>query len=281
MKTIDPTACRYRTRAAHLLALAALLAAWLPAVQAQEEALFPTPVAAEKPAFPSPVHARWHNSLAAFAKADQTQFPASDGVVFVGSSTIRMWRGLAQDFSPLPLLNRGFGGSTLADCNALAHELVIQYKPRQVILYAGDNDLAEGRSPADVLASFASFVQRVRAELPGSRIDFISIKPSPSRLSLMPRIREANALIQAHAQTLADVRYIDVFSPMLDAQGQPRPELFLGDRLHLNAAGYQLWQSVVGAYLPAAPAAPPGLAQIANREAVSASATPTPPRTAP
>lgn len=243
-----------------LLALAALLIAAAPALQAQELPEFMP--AAEAPTV-APAHARWQGSLAAFAAADQAQRPASGGVLFVGSSTIRLWPHLAQDFSAQPvLLQRGFGGSTLADCSALARELVTQYKPRQVLLYAGDNDLAEGRPPAEVLARFARFVQRVRAELPGTRIDYIAIKPSPARLALLPKVREANALIASHAKTLKDVGYIDIFSPMLNAEGQPRPELFLADRLHLNAAGYQLWQSVIAAHLlapghEAAPAAAP------------------------
>ncbi len=270
------------------LALAALATPWLPSVQAQDmfevemaltAAATPMPVVTEKMAALSPAHARWQASLASFAKADQAHYPASDGVLFVGSSSIRLWSRLADDFGQLSVLNRGFGGSTLADCHALARELVIQYRPRQVLLYAGDNDLAEGHSPGDVLKSFASFVQRVRAELPDSRIDYISIKPSPSRLSLLPRIRETNALIATHAQTLAGVRYIDVFSPMLDAQGLPRPELFLGDRLHLNAAGYRLWQSVIASHLAAPPPRTPQ-SPASGHEAVSVSAPPLPLHTA-
>ncbi|MEO5660508.1 MAG: SGNH/GDSL hydrolase family protein [Polaromonas sp.] len=243
-----------------LLALVALAAAPLSSVHAEEGSQRPVPSQAAEPVFVAPVAAppaastRWKISLANFAKADQAQPPASDGVLFVGSSTIRMWPHLSTDFRQWPiLLNRGFGGSTMADCNALARELVIQYKPRQILVYAGDNDLAEGRSPTDVLKSFTGFVQRVRSELPGSRITYISIKPSPKRLSLLSRIRDTNALIAAYLKTLADVRYIDVFTPMLNAEGLPRPELFLSDRLHLNPAGYQLWQSVIASYLPAPP----------------------------
>ncbi|RYX97849.1 MAG: GDSL family lipase [Comamonadaceae bacterium] len=203
-------------------------------------------------------YTRWQTSLAAFAKSDQEVHPAQDGVLFVGSSTIRMWSQLSQDFRQVPvIINRGFGGSTMADCTALVRELVLQYKPRQVMVYAGDNDLAEGRSPQDVLKSFSTFVQNVRAELPGTRIAYISIKPSPSRAALMPKIRETNALIASYVQTLPDTRYIDIFTPMLSADGQPRPELFLRDQLHLNEAGYRLWQSVIATHLPSSQLAQP------------------------
>ena len=203
---------------------------------------------------PSPAYARWQSSLDAFALTDQKSQPATDGVLFVGSSTIRLWSNLSQDFRQVPvLINRGFGGSTMRDCNALVRELVIQYKPRQVMVYAGDNDLAEGRTPAEVLGSFENFVRSVRAELPAARISYISIKPSPSRTLLLPKVKQTNALIASFAQTVTDVRYIDIFNPMLNAQGQPRPELFLADRLHLNEAGYQLWQSVLAADVSMSP----------------------------
>lgn len=199
-------------------------------------------------------HTRWRSSLDTFANADREQRPGSGGVLFVGSSTIRLWPQLAQDFSQNPVvINRGFGGSTMRDCNALVRELVIQYRPKEVVVYAGDNDLAEGRTPAEVLGSFAGFVGRVRAGLPDARIAYISIKPSPARVALLARIRETNALIADYIQTVPGVRYIDIFTPMLAADGSPRAELFRGDRLHLNDAGYRLWQSVIATDLVAQP----------------------------
>nr|WP_229722948.1 SGNH/GDSL hydrolase family protein [Xylophilus rhododendri] len=198
--------------------------------------------------------ARWNSSMAAFAASDRERAPAPDGVIFVGSSTIRMWSHLAQDFRQLPVvLNRGFGGSTMADCQYFARQLVLQYKPRQVMVYAGDNDLAEGRSPQQVVDSFRGFVETVRQELPDVRISYISIKPSPSRAALLPKIREANTLLAAYVRTLPNAAYIDVYSAMLDASGAPRTDLFGPDRLHMNDAGYALWTSIVTAYVtPAA-----------------------------
>jgi lysophospholipase L1-like esterase len=202
----------------------------------------------------SPAHTRWRASLDAFARADRERHPDRDGVLFVGSSTIRLWSQLAQDFSQNPVItNRGFGGSTMRDCNALVRELVIQYRPKEVVVYAGDNDLAEGRTPAEVLDSFAGFVDRVRAGLPDTRIAYISIKPSPARVALLDRIRETNALIADYIRAVPSARYIDIFTPMLDADGSPRAELFRGDRLHLNDAGYRLWQSVIATDLSARP----------------------------
>lgn len=230
---------------------------------------------------------RWQSSMAAFAASDRAKAPATDGVLFVGSSTIRMWTDLAQDFRKQPVvINRGFGGSTMADCTYFVKQLVLQYKPRQVLVYAGDNDLAEGRTPEQVLESFQSFVRTVRQELPHAHIDYISIKPSPLRASLMPKVREANALLAAYVRTVPNAQYIDIFTPMLDATGAPRMELFGQDRLHMNEAGYDLWQSVIGAYVDApggnpadrpatlATSAPPAASTPAPVLAASAAAAP-------
>ena len=246
------------------LAAAALLVAALAAHAQTASAAFPYEADGATAADASSAYlaakARWHNELAAFARADQEHLPPPGGVVFVGSSTVRMWTRLAQDFSRVPggVVNRGFGGSTLADCSLFARDLVVRYKPRQVVVYAGDNDLAEGRTPLQVLDSFARFANTVRAELPNARISFVSVKPSPSREQLMPQIRETNHVISAYLNLLPNSEYIDIHTPMLGADGRPRPELFRGDRLHMTDEGYRLWHSVIALHLPAAPAPAPG-----------------------
>lgn len=193
---------------------------------------------------------RWKSSIDAFNAQDKQTPPTTGAVLFVGSSTIRLWSHLHQDFSSIPVvMNRGFGGSTMNDCSLLVRDLVTRYKPRQILVYAGDNDLAEGRSPQQVLASFQAFVKVVRDELPEAQLAYISIKPSPSRVALMPKIRETNTLMAGYVGTLHNAKYIDVFTPMLDAEGNPKKELFLGDMLHMNTSGYALWQGVIGSYL--------------------------------
>lgn len=197
--------------------------------------------------------ARWKSSLDAFAAADKSQLPAAGGVLFVGSSTIRMWSSLARDFRDQPVvINRGFGGSTMAECNLFVRDLVTRYKPRHVLVYAGDNDLALGRAPMDVMHDFAQFARTVRDELPDTRISYISIKPSPSREALLPKIRETNDIVAAYLRTQANTDYIDIFTPMMGADGHPRGELFLADRLHMNETGYRLWHGVIAAHVPAA-----------------------------
>jgi len=234
--------------------LAALSLALLTTLASQAQSAASSDAAQPSPAT-SPAYlaaqSRWQGELDAFANADRAGLPASDGVLFVGSSTIRMWPNIARDFPQQPVvINRGFGGSTMADCSLFVHDLVVRYKPRLVLVYAGDNDLAEGRTPLQILESFAHFANTLRSELPNTRIAYISVKPSPSREKLMPQVRETNNVIAAYLRRLPNSEYIDVFTPMMGADGRPRAELFLGDRLHMTEEGYRLWQSVIVQYLP-------------------------------
>ena len=178
-----------------------------------------------------------------FEAADRAAMPATGGIVFVGSSTFRMWTSMTADFPGVPVINRGFGGSMLPDVIAAAPRVVLPYKPRLVVLYAGDNDLNAGRTPATVLADYRTFVALVRRDLPNTRILFVSIKPSPSRWAIVDRMREANRLVREEVARDPLQSYADLFTPMLGANGRPRPELFLADSLHMTPAGYALWRS--------------------------------------
>lgn len=188
---------------------------------------------------------RFEPEIRAFESADRASPPPLGGTVFVGSSSIKNWTDVAADFPGLPVLNRGFGGSTLADVVYYADRVVLPYHPRLVVLYAGDNDLAEGRTPGRVLGDYRTFVARLRSTFPAARIVYVSIKPSPSRRIYVDRMRETNRRIRAETERDSLQAYVDVFTPMLDATGQPRPELFLSDSLHMTRAGYLLWRALL------------------------------------
>ena len=194
---------------------------------------------------PAAQQRRWQAAIDAFAAEDRLNAPEPGGVLFVGSSSIRLWDSLQSEFKGIPVVQRGFGGSRLLDCSDHVQELVVPYKPRLVVLYAGDNDLVEGRSPHEVLASLRTFVEHVRKALPGTRIAYMSIKPSPLRAALIPQVREANGLARAYMASDPQLAYVDVFTAMLDPQGRPRSELFLPDALHLNAQGYAVWRAAL------------------------------------
>jgi lysophospholipase L1-like esterase len=192
---------------------------------------------------------KWTAAIDKFTKADATTPPPRGAVVFIGSSSIVKWTSLATDFPDHKVINRGFGGSELADCVFYLDRIAIPYHPRVVVLYAGDNDLHAGKTPEAITADFAAFCQKIHAALPATRIVFIAVKPSPSRWKIREPQEEANALIAAHCAKDPRCAFVDVWKPMLDAKGQPRPELFLADRLHMNPAGYAVWAPLVAPHL--------------------------------
>ena len=183
---------------------------------------------------------RFEKDIQAFEAQDKEHPPQPGQVVFVGSSTIRMWK-LAESFPKLDALNRGFGGSQISDCVVFAKRIVTPYKPRLIVFYAGDNDLAAGKSPEQVAKDFQVFVEKVRSDLPETPILFISIKPSPSRVKLMEQDQAANKLIHGYIDTQKHIAFVDIFPLMLDAEGQPQPGLYREDKLHMTAEGYKLW----------------------------------------
>ncbi len=229
-------------------ALVALLAACAGAPPTTPDAATPT-AAMAAPRIPEQVsNPAWEADMRRFEAADAQSPPPRGAVLFIGSSSIRFWDTLAQDFPGVPVINRGFGGSELRDSTWYADRIVVPYAPRQILIYAGDNDLNAGRTPQQLHADFIAFVERVRRDLPKTKIAYISNKPSPSRAQLLSVQREANTLIAAEAKRLG-VDYIDIFTPMLDASGQPDESLFIEDRLHMNRAGYVIWQRVIAPYL--------------------------------
>lgn len=189
---------------------------------------------------------KWTGAIDKFTQADVTNPPPKGAVVFVGSSSIVKWTSLEKDFAGTKVINRGFGGSELADSVFYADRIVIPYRPRTVVLYAGDNDLHAGKTPETVFADFKAFAAKIHAALPETKVVYIAIKPSPSRWKIKDQVVKANALIAAEcAKDPRHFAFADVYTPMLDAKGEPRPELFVQDMLHMNPAGYAIWTPIV------------------------------------
>jgi lysophospholipase L1-like esterase len=192
---------------------------------------------------------KWKAEIDKFTEADVAQPPPSHAVLFIGSSSIRKWTSLAKDFPDVRVINRGFGGSELSDSVFYADRIAIPYRPRLIVVYAGDNDLARGRTAGEVHAEFRKFCAKVHAALPQTRILYVSIKPSPSREKLKDQVIAANALIADECRKDQRLGYADVYTPMLDAKGAMRPELYVEDMLHMNGAGYAIWTRVIAPLL--------------------------------
>lgn len=188
---------------------------------------------------PPPSH--WQSAIDQFVAGDAVDPPPQQGVLFVGSSSIRMWDTLATDFPGVPVINRGFGGSAIADSTHYADRIIIPYHPKVIVMYAGDNDIAGGLTPAQVSAEFQSFATRVRSALPDTAIVYISIKPSILRKSMWPQMHQANQAIERWMSTRKRMTFVNVAAKMLDAKGKPRPSLFRKDGLHMAPAGYVVW----------------------------------------
>jgi lysophospholipase L1-like esterase len=185
--------------------------------------------------------AEFEHEIRAF-EVDATNHPPRPGEsLFVGSSSIRLWRSLADDFKPHPVRNRGFGGARIVNIIDFGRRVVLPYAPSRIVFFAGTNDIDAGGSAAQVVADFKTFVAGVREMLPRTRIGFVSITTSPARFAEVATVREANRLVRDYVSTDPNLTFIDVFGAMLDDAGRPRAELYLDDRLHPSSRGYALW----------------------------------------
>lgn len=188
--------------------------------------------------------------ILAFEAKDKLSPPPRKAIVFTGSSSVRLWADLEKDFAGKAVLNRGFGGSQLSDVIRYADRIIIPYKPKQVVIYAGENDIASGTVTAQqTYDRFVTLFRQIRKALPKTQVTFIAIKPSPSRRKYLPVVVEANRLIESFLKQQKRTSFVDVYTPMLTASGGTRGELFRADSLHMNRKGYEIWAGQVRPYL--------------------------------
>lgn len=214
-----------RRRLLCLLPLAAV-PALMPRVEAQETLRGP---------------ARWEKEIQAFEAQDRQSPPPTDAALFIGSSSIRGWKTLRADFPEIPVINRGFGGSQIADSTHFVERIVLPYKPRLIVMYAGTNDIAAGKPPSRVFADFQAFVAKVRAGLPDVSIAFISANPNIRRWDKEPQMRELNRLVAEWAGTQKRVAFLNSHDAFLGPDGMPQKALLAADNLHLSPEGYKVW----------------------------------------
>jgi len=191
------------------------------------------------------------NEIKAFKVKDSTEAPPKNAILFVGSSSFRVWSNVQEYFPGYTIINRGFGGSTFPDVIAYANDVIFPYQPKQIVVYCGDNDLASSDTitAATVASRFFTLFELIRKQLPDVNISYVSIKPSPSRQKLMGKMEEANQLIAAFLAQQKNTSFIDVYHKMLNADGLPNKNLFTSDMLHMNLRGYAIWQTAIQPYL--------------------------------
>ncbi len=187
------------------------------------------------------------NEIAAFKKQDAVLFPPKNEILFVGSSSFRMWKDVQTAFPNHIIINRGFGGSALPDVIRYADEIIFPYQPKQIVIYCGENDIAAADSVTAqmVLERFKILFSEIRKELVDVPVLFVSIKPSPSRWAMKDRMITANKLIKKYLKKQKHTKYISVWKAMLAPGGEPIKDIFIGDNLHMNTKGYAIWQKII------------------------------------
>jgi lysophospholipase L1-like esterase len=191
---------------------------------------------------------KWQAEISAIEARDRTNQPPRNCIIFVGSSSIRLWKSLAADFPGLPVVNHGFGGSQLADSVNFADRIIIPAEPRQVVIYAGGNDINAGKSPEIVYGDFVALAMKIHAALPDAKIAFIASAPNPQRWKQVEKVKRLNSLVEAYCH-FHDMDFINVFPLMLGPDGLPKPDIFVEDKLHMNPKGYAIWKDAVAPFL--------------------------------
>ncbi len=191
----------------------------------------------------------FEKEILAFEASDKTNPPPKHAALFIGSSSIRLWKTLAKDLPEYRVINRGFGGSQISDSIYFTDRIVLPYEPDVIVLYAGGNDINAKKPPETVAADFKTFVTNVRAKLPKTKIAYIAIAGNPARWAQVDQVRAANKLIRDFTATQDGLSFIDVFPPMMGDDGRPKPDIFVADQLHMNEKGYAIWKRVVGEHL--------------------------------
>ena len=199
--------------------------------------------------FVSSAQRKFEDEIIAFEKSDKISLPASGGLLLTGSSTIRLWDNYKKDLHPFNVLNRGFGGSTMQDLLFYFDRIIVPYKPKIMIVYEGDNDLAAEMPVEKIINDFSSFTEKMKTKLPETKFAFLSVKPTPGRSHLLPEQITLNKKIKTLCYKTSNCTFLDIFTPLLDEQNMPRIELFKEDKIHLNPMGYQICAQIIINYL--------------------------------
>ena len=187
---------------------------------------------------------RFQNEVLAIEKKIQQENPVKGGILFTGSSSIRLWKDLDSYFPETQIINTGFGGSQVMDLLVHLESLVLELDPNKIFIYEGDNDVNSGKSTVQIITTYKEVIDKIFQRLPDSHIYLISAKPSPSRWHLKEKFMDFNQVLEKISNGIPNITYLDVWKPMLDKKGDPKADLFVEDNLHMNEKGYDIWKSV-------------------------------------
>jgi len=191
---------------------------------------------------------KWAADINAFDKLNGDS-PAQGGVLFTGSSSIRFWKDPAKDFNDPTILNRGFGGSQIIDLIEKFDQVILQYHPKKIVIYSGDNDVQVGKSAEIVFGDFCTLLGMIKAKLPDTKVYYIAIKPSLNRWAKVLEMKKANTMINEYLNTKSNATFVDIYSPMIGTEGIPCKKWFIEDGLHMTKEGYELWTKILAPYL--------------------------------
>lgn len=188
---------------------------------------------------------RFEQEIQAFELSDQKEFPPKEGILFTGSSSIRLWSSLVEDFAPLPVINRGFGGSTIPEVNFYADRIINKYAPKLIVFYCGENDIIEEHPPAIVFQDFKKFIGETEKNLSSTKVLFISAKPSPSRWGQWRKFQTLNGMVKQFAEGRPNLYFVDIGETLIGENENPDSSLFVEDMLHMNEKGYERWTAAI------------------------------------
>ena len=191
----------------------------------------------------------FENEIRAFEKLDSISMPAKGQILFIGSSSFRIWKSFATDLAGIAAINRGFGGSTMTDALYYFDRMVVKYAPSAVVVYEGDNDLAKGKSPEELAKEYEDFSNRLKKILPKTKLVYLAVRPSLSRIAIVDKQKQFNYWLENYCKSEKNRYFLDMHSPFYLTDGTVMPDIFIADRLHLNEKGYQIFSSEIRSFI--------------------------------
>ena len=191
----------------------------------------------------------FENEIRNYEKQDSISLPKKGQILFIGSSSFRIWKTFSTDLAGISAINRGFGGSTMTDALYYFDRMVVKYAPSTVVVYEGDNDLAKGKSPEELAKEYEDFLNRLKKALPKTKLVYLAVRPSLSRIAIVDKQKQFNGWLEKYCKSQKGRFFLDMHSPFYLPDGTLMPDIFVADRLHLNEKGYQIFSAKIREFI--------------------------------